>query len=430
MLQVLQWAMDNTVKGSQAGVTEWASQGMHFAVTKGAPDRALQPEKLQLDELYGSSKTAEPVEDLVAAMACKQKLLCSTDSGRTGSSSSGASVSGSAAGARQQPSGLMLNRQHIIAQVEEKGKQLGQGYMVVAGHGVNEEVERELQQEEEEEEEREVEPPQVQAAQERDWQYRAALTAASVKELCNAAGNTLAVVPLGEVVGLLQAGGLAGIPWSRKVHCTANFVYTTAASLLRADVHGSSAAAGVVGGSLDEYLRPVDALLVFPKTGDVLLVSEREADALQEQVWVAAGKGAAGTIWGRSSDAPVLVNLAYAQLAAEDNPSGQQQGVLLASQLGSYSVPAVVTRQAAQKRQRLCVSLQLGGAELVSLLIFNGCASYGSEAQRQRLRRMMRGRRAAAEVLVSLRGKQAMLARSHLELACDEVAATTTSCQR
>jgi len=51
MEQVLQWTMDNTVKASQAGLPEWAAQGARFAATADVPQRALQPEKLQLSDL-------------------------------------------------------------------------------------------------------------------------------------------------------------------------------------------------------------------------------------------------------------------------------------------------------------------------------------------------------------------------------------------
>lgn len=37
--------------------------------------------------------------------------------------------------------------------------------------------------------------------------------------------------------------------------------------------------------NLDDYLRPVDALVVFPASGEVLLLSEREADSALEAFW-------------------------------------------------------------------------------------------------------------------------------------------------
>lgn len=45
---VLQWVMHNTVQATQRGLVEWAGQGLHFAATKGAPERMLQDELLEL----------------------------------------------------------------------------------------------------------------------------------------------------------------------------------------------------------------------------------------------------------------------------------------------------------------------------------------------------------------------------------------------
>jgi hypothetical protein len=163
-------------------------------------------------------------------------------------------------------------------------------------------------------------------------------------------------------------------------------------------------------------LRPVDALLLFPSSGEVLLLSQREADALQEVLW----KSTFGS--SSSSEAPVLLSLAYARLAAADGPAGvhHHQQLMLASPL--ITAAAVGAMQLRSQSKRLCMSqLQLGTAQLVSLLLFNGSASYGSAAQREQLRKMMRGKRGAAEVLLGLRGKSALLERSDLELACDDV---------
>jgi hypothetical protein len=110
MLQLLQWTMDNTVRGSQAGVAEWVSQGCHFSATKGAPELALQEEKLQLDELYGASRAPEPVGQVLTAVADRHRKICSSSSG------------GSAAGRLPDA----LDRHSLIQQIEHKGRQLGE----------------------------------------------------------------------------------------------------------------------------------------------------------------------------------------------------------------------------------------------------------------------------------------------------------------
>jgi hypothetical protein len=422
VLQLLQWTMDNTVRGSQAGVAEWASQGCHFAATTGAPDRALQDEKLQLDELYGSSRAPEPVGEVLTGIAARSKALC-----------------GSSRGDKVMSPGV-LSRVEVIEQITQKGSQLGQGYSVIACGGLSEEVERELQEEEEQEEEVEVQPPLVTPAEERDWRYGAVLQpgVTTVQQLCRAARSALQVVPLSKVPGLLlDAVPLADISWSCKVYCSVNFICSTAASQQRLRSSSSSSSSGGgggstvqhaavgSGGSLDAYLRPVDALLLFPSSGEVLLLSEREADALQDLLWRFGSSSSSSS----SSGSPVLLSLAYARLAAADGlipaaaaaAAGQQQMRLISSV--SHTAPACQVnwpRHSSLNSDRVN-ELQLQTAELVSLLLFNGSASYGSEVQREQLRQVMRGKRGAAEVLLSLRGKAALLARSDLELACDDV---------
>jgi hypothetical protein len=404
VLQLLQWTMDNTVRGSQAGVAEWASQGCHFAATACAPELALQEEKLQLDELYGASRAPEPVGQVLSAIADRHRQICSSSSGEAALSRD------------------VTNRHSLIQQIEQKGRQLGKGYSVIAGSGLSEEVERELQEEEEQEEEVEVQPPLVTPAAESDWQYTAVLQpgASSVQQLCSTAGSSLSVMQLSEVSEqLLAAPWLAGINWSGKVFCTANFVCTTAASLQKV-ASGTRSSSGTANhlavgssGILDVHLRLVDALLLFPSSGEVLLLSEREADALQDMLWKASFGSSS------SSGVPVLLSLAYARLAAADGPPGVQQHLRLASPL--IATAAVGAGQLRSQSKRLCMSqLRDGTAQLVSLLLFNGSASYGSEAQRKQLRQVMRGKRGAAEVLLCLRGKSALLARSDLELACDD----------
>lgn len=45
---VLQWVMHNTVQATLAGIMEWTRQGLHFAVTRDAHDRAFVDEVREL----------------------------------------------------------------------------------------------------------------------------------------------------------------------------------------------------------------------------------------------------------------------------------------------------------------------------------------------------------------------------------------------
>eukprot|EP00775_Hariotina_reticulata_P001981 gene1981-2303_t len=275
MQQVLQWTMVNTIKASQSGLPEWAAQGAHFAATADVPEKALQPENMQLNELYASKKVSEPVEQLVAALMSRARQLCTSSNNPTPSSIGLISRNASTD---------TTTRLNMLADIEQRGQQLGKGYSVVTGEGLQEEVERELQQEEEQEEEKELEVAQVQPAEEEDWAYSAALTALSVEQQHAAGGSAVGAVPLEDVMRLLPGDDMASIPWSTNVYCTANFTLSTAESR-RQQAHslGSQQSVlpasgtavsdiahttilGAAGSSLAEYLRPVGAILVFPYT--------------------------------------------------------------------------------------------------------------------------------------------------------------------
>jgi hypothetical protein len=70
---VLRWVMMNTITASRAGLLEWAMNGLHYASTHGAPQRALLDEQLDLSRFYAPACRAEEVGTLVAAHAAAQQ---------------------------------------------------------------------------------------------------------------------------------------------------------------------------------------------------------------------------------------------------------------------------------------------------------------------------------------------------------------------
>jgi hypothetical protein len=144
-VHVLQWVMSNTVQATQAGVIEWARQGLHYATTKGAPDRALLDEVLELSELYDAARAQQAAGTIVSAMATQQ-----------------ASKSGGMWG-------LSPDMQGLVQQIEALGMRHSEGHYIMAQRGVDEECERELEMQEEEEEEQEVEVPKATPVAEQDW---------------------------------------------------------------------------------------------------------------------------------------------------------------------------------------------------------------------------------------------------------------------
>ncbi|PNH10973.1 hypothetical protein TSOC_002217 [Tetrabaena socialis] len=356
--QVLQWVFGNTVAETLGGLRPWAAQGLHFASAKGAPERAAQDEVLELQPLYGGSRAPQPVGELVGAMA--QQALARCGGGRA----------------------LAGGMREMIGLIGERGQRYGSGHAVVAGGGVEEECERELEAEEEEEEEVEREVPRAEARAEVDWDFGAALSAFSATSLDAAAQ----VVPLKRLVAAhLQPASLGAIPLSPFVYCTRNFwlaVFTPAAT----------------DNGMNEYLRPVDAVLVFPGSGELLLLSEREAEQLLARMRAAQGSSAATG----SASGPALLHLPYTSCAA----AGISRLWLAQSSGGNAAAAAAF--------------LRLAAPELVSALLFSGETTYPSAVQQRELGALVARRLAEAEVLVALRDKQSMLPRSDLERACLE----------
>jgi hypothetical protein len=172
----------------------------------------------------------------------------------------------------------------------------------------------------------------------------------------------------------------------------------------------------------------VGALLLFTGSGQLLLLSEREADQLQREVWTAGAKAAASYTFSLPAKPNVLLSLPYLRLAysrddsrAASEAAGrhstaqhtQHRLLYLASMLtaagrSTYS-PAELAAQ---------VDGVLGVSSLVRMQLFAGAVMYGSEEQRALLHMRMSGRREAAQELVAWRGQLHMLPRSDLDRAC------------
>jgi hypothetical protein len=248
--------------------------------------------------------------------------------------------------------------------------------------------------------------PRVEAAREQDWDYSQALGATSIQELEEGAG--VEILKLKALAQKLVPESIHAVPWSEQVFCTSNFAFATQQPEAR--------------GALNEYLRAVDALLVLPASGKdgkeggpaVLLLSERECNALLELLWQRPESSPE-----RGAETALLANLCYVyQSLAQQAVTGQGVVVQLAAGRGRGKQPPTGL---------------LGGElmkVLVSIQLFNGETTYAEhgqsssmqwEAMRElcQLRVLAKGRRAVAEALVGMRGKQHLLSRSQLELACD-----------
>ncbi|GLC35571.1 thioredoxin-disulfide reductase [Pleodorina starrii] len=394
-VDVLRWVMSNTVEATQRGVVPWASQGLHFAATRAAPpEGALQDEVLQLYDLYGGSMAEQPAAELVNTRAQHVRLLLLNklqqqqmqvdgDDGNDNDDYDDYDDDDCGGGSVRHAEVELVDR------IQAQAAEVGSGHNVVAGASAgDEECERELEEEEEEEQEVERQVPRVVAASERDWDYASVLGAGSIRELA----PTAVVLDLYRAAGMLLPESLRTIGWLAKVRCTLNFLV------------------GIVRNPaccpLNEYLRPVGALVLF-RSGEVLLVSEREADQLQALIWNGARSGGTAT---SAADAPLLVDLCFARQAFVSGITPMLALPLTAAG-GGRDGSAVKWSRAMQ---------QLGPTRLASVQLFNGETSYGSEALREALRALVWRRREDVEVLVGMRGKLALLPRSDLERACED----------
>lgn len=232
---------------------------------------------------------------------------------------------------------------------------------------------------------------------------------------------------------LHAAQPIAALPWSPRIWCTPNFARTV-------EVPGSDA--------LNEYLRSVDSVLLLPdgtacgsgsgstgggsgSRGDskaaagpaVVLLSEREANALLELAW--AGQGGSSTI-GSGKPVPLLACLAYAAAVQQPGLDGQPVPLRLATALrgvggDGWSAPGALEG-----------ALRSGAfmPQLVSAQLFNGETTYvpqRADAQWADVRQapallelasLAGGHAPAAEALVDMRGKASFFLRSQLERAC------------
>ncbi len=351
--QVLSWVMSNTCKAMQDGVLEWTKQGLFHAGCLEQPERVMQDEVLAPQDMYAPGIKREGVDRIAAAMT--ERAIQE---------------------AKPQAKALSLMRE-ICA----NSSRYGEGHLVLTGLTADEECEREMEQEEEEEEEREVQVAKVEPAAENDWVWT--MAARSPLELPSAAG----VMPLKRLTEKLQPESLRSIKWSESILITRNFMMT------------------VLDNSEGAFLRPIQSLVVFPNE-QVLLISEREADVLLEQLYK---QQTIAQLPANAGQVPVLVTRGYAAAAAS-HQSGPPQLPMLALGVKLPLGPLSPSGKALMPMDAL-----------VSLQLLNGETVYRLRQHRELLHGLMRRNLEGAESLVSLRGRESLLPKSQLQEACNDV---------
>ena len=355
-LDVLFWVLSNTAAATRAGLLEMATNGLHYYDTLGEPHRAAMPETHSL-EVYAPAASTAPVAEVVSAAA--DRLF----------------------GPRRAPPKPDVARSvaSLVSRVARHGATLR-----VPTSPLDEECERELEQQKEQEAEEEAEAPACEArAEEADW-----ATPAVVATHASAAAAAPGAMRLSDFVTTHLPPALRSIDWGGSgeadIWMSRNFAVP---------IQAASA-------DLSAYLRPVDALLVFPRDGVVWLLTAREADSLLSAAWAqhVAGRAAPDAA---SPDA-LLTHLCVAGGGAS------RMGLLPLRVCGGWYTAAPVTlRPAVLARLQLFSGAVMFGGDDKCRALGNILAPGGAEA------------RAAALALPHMRGRGALLMLSQLEALCE-----------
>ena len=338
--QLVQWVMTNVFAFLEKGLPEWGRQGSHFYCTQDPGDRLL-PEEYALEAMYGHAVETTTAVDVIRKDQDTFRRNMTKAIGND-----------------------------VMAEITRRAVEYGSDITTIRA-AFDEECERELENEREVEKQIERQLPKQIPRSEVDWDYTTILTASNPQALPG-------IRRLGDAVSTKLSPQLRGqlqrIQWGTNVFVTNNFIATVVNDQNR------------VVAELDEYLRLPDALLVYP-SGDVLLVSEREAEHIIElyQNWSSSGP-------------PQFRNRALVARAVR-----KAQHVRLQLPLTSLSSPCTA-------ESRAVIGLFSGDT------MFDVAAATALQA----ILLPNNGAKKAAKELPVIRGRKHFIPRSTLELVCDE----------
>ncbi|KAE9345832.1 hypothetical protein PR003_g7734 [Phytophthora rubi] len=233
-VDVLNWVMDNTKTEAIRGLLEWAGNGIHFRKTQVNAVKELVDENWSLETLYQDELRADKIGQVIESKA---------------------------------HSDFKDAADELVAKICRRGFVYGlDDEVCVTSH--TDECERELQVEEEVQQEREVQVMKCAPASEKTWQYRKILRVQAVEDL----SGVVQVLDMTRFIRQwIYPKEMASLDWDNaQVFGTENFFATIAAR------RGLD--------RMNEFLRVIDVVLIF-KNGQVLLVSECEADHILELLW-------------------------------------------------------------------------------------------------------------------------------------------------
>ena len=361
-IHVLKWTMANSVENIAKWLPEWANQGGHFSVKQEIPAMALIPETISLQDLYRHELQKKSAQDL---WNDNKRLLAEKYWLQSGNFS------------------LALAICHQWREIDSRMAEFGGEYKSKFGSEVEEECERELEAEIEVEEEIQIEIPPRDPASETLWDFRL-LDLMNPQDLF----RTILALSLGTFVAYRVSFQriCANIMWPSNIFGTRNFFET-----IQDDNFNRTA-------NLNDYLRLVDSFVMFP-SGEILLLSELEADKILELTWTSNCRNF------------VLMNLTYARkrklvvrwslyrpFTYEVNLQSPRSGQAF------FAVPEMISDQA-----------------LAALSLFQGLVMFPNEVQRNQVQQIVASSsfgKLAAPMFCEMRGLGFTYARSDLEGIC------------
>ena len=155
-----------------------------------------------------------------------------------------------------------------------------------------------------------------------------------------------------------------------------------------------------------------------PQHWELLLLSEREADGVMEQLWPA--KRSSSCARKGAGTGPILLSFAFLRVACQSYDDG----------VTSATPHLVVCSPNEPKPSAALGPLGKFFPELVSAQLFNGETTYNAQAAAKwvdveakplghEIHKLVRHKKDVVEALVAMRGKQTLFTYSHLEQACD-----------
>ena len=359
-IHVLKWTMANTVENIAKWLPEWANQGGHFSVKQKVPAMALIPETISLQDLYRHELQKKSAQDL---WNYNKRLLGEKywiQSGNWAFS-------------------LNLTIGDLWREIDSRMAELGGGYKTKFCSELEEECERELQAEIELEEEIEIEIKSRMPKPEVLWDLGLLASKKPRFIFKTIAAQTLSTFVLNRV--FFQRTLFRNFEWPSNIFGTRNFFETVKESSFSRTTY------------LNDYLRLVDSFVLFA-SGEILLLSELEADKILELTWDSCCHNF------------VLMNLTYARK--------RKPVVGLLPHLITYDVKL----QSPRSGQSLFL---LSDEAIAALSLFQGLVMFPNEMQRKGVQNIVASSsfgKLAAPMFCEMRGLGFTYARSDLEGIC------------